>query len=97
MVKCVKDQNGNHVVQKCIETVEPSCLQATHTSSDPSTCSRGGGTRRRGVRPPPILLGVVAVLYTAHYYRTLLKSKFFACFMYQVSLLCKCGFFSVTP
>jgi pumilio RNA-binding family len=23
----VKDQNGNHVVQKCIETVEPSCLQ----------------------------------------------------------------------
>jgi hypothetical protein len=20
-------QNGNHVVQKCIETVEPSCLQ----------------------------------------------------------------------
>jgi len=21
------DQNGNHVVQKCIETVEPSCLQ----------------------------------------------------------------------
>ena len=27
MLKCVKDQNGNHVVQKCIETVEPSCLQ----------------------------------------------------------------------
>ena len=23
----MKDQNGNHVVQKCIETVEPSCLQ----------------------------------------------------------------------
>ncbi len=27
VLKCVKDQNGNHVVQKCIETVEPSCLQ----------------------------------------------------------------------
>ena len=27
MLKCVKDQNGNHVVQKCIETVEPSRLQ----------------------------------------------------------------------
>ena len=27
MVKCVKDQNGNHVVQKCIETVDPTCLQ----------------------------------------------------------------------
>ena len=27
VLKCVKDQNGNHVVQKCIETVEPSRLQ----------------------------------------------------------------------
>ena len=27
VLKCVKDQNGNHVVQKCIETVDPSCLQ----------------------------------------------------------------------
>ena len=27
VLKCVKDQNGNHVVQKCIETVEPACLQ----------------------------------------------------------------------
>ena len=27
VVKCVKDQNGNHVVQKCIETVDPTCLQ----------------------------------------------------------------------
>ena len=27
VLRCVKDQNGNHVVQKCIETVEPSCLQ----------------------------------------------------------------------
>ena len=27
VIKCVKDQNGNHVVQKCIETVDPSCLQ----------------------------------------------------------------------
>ena len=26
-MKCVKDQNGNHVVQKCIETVEASRLQ----------------------------------------------------------------------
>ena len=26
-MKCVKDQNGNHVVQKCIETVDPTCLQ----------------------------------------------------------------------
>ncbi len=25
--KCVKDQNGNHVVQKCIECVDPSQLQ----------------------------------------------------------------------
>ena len=27
VLKCVKDQNGNHVVQKCIETVAPECLQ----------------------------------------------------------------------
>ena len=27
VLKCVKDQNGNHVVQKCIETVEASRLQ----------------------------------------------------------------------
>lgn len=25
--KCVKDQNGNHVVQKCIECVDPAQLQ----------------------------------------------------------------------
>ena len=25
--KCVKDQNGNHVVQKCIECVEPAQVQ----------------------------------------------------------------------
>ena len=29
ILKCVKDQNGNHVIQKCIEMVEPSCLQVT--------------------------------------------------------------------
>ncbi len=27
MLKCVKDQNGNHVVQKCIECVQPQALQ----------------------------------------------------------------------
>ncbi|KAK7473884.1 hypothetical protein BaRGS_00034873 [Batillaria attramentaria] len=27
VLKCVKDQNGNHVVQKCIECVEPKYLQ----------------------------------------------------------------------
>ncbi len=27
MLKCVKDQNGNHVVQKCIECVDPDKLQ----------------------------------------------------------------------
>lgn len=27
MLKCVRDQNGNHVVQKCIECVDPSSLQ----------------------------------------------------------------------
>ena len=27
MLKCVKDQNGNHVVQKCIECVDPYHLQ----------------------------------------------------------------------
>ncbi len=27
VLKCVKDQNGNHVVQKCIECVNPTCLQ----------------------------------------------------------------------
>ena len=27
VLKCVKDQNGNHVVQKCIESVEPNKLQ----------------------------------------------------------------------
>ena len=27
VLKCVKDQNGNHVVQKCIECVDPSSLQ----------------------------------------------------------------------
>ena len=27
VLKCVKDQNGNHVVQKCIETVEATRLQ----------------------------------------------------------------------
>ena len=27
VLKCVKDQNGNHVVQKCIECVEPNNLQ----------------------------------------------------------------------
>ena len=27
VLKCVKDQNGNHVVQKCIECVEPTFLQ----------------------------------------------------------------------
>ena len=26
VLKCVKDQNGNHVVQKCIECVDPSYL-----------------------------------------------------------------------
>jgi len=23
VLKCVKDQNGNHVVQKCIESIDP--------------------------------------------------------------------------
>lgn len=27
VLKCVKDQNGNHVVQKCIECVDPKQLQ----------------------------------------------------------------------
>jgi len=27
VLKCVKDQNGNHVVQKCIECVDPVHLQ----------------------------------------------------------------------
>ena len=27
VLKCVKDQNGNHVVQKCIECVDPQHLQ----------------------------------------------------------------------
>lgn len=27
VLKCVKDQNGNHVVQKCIECVQPHALQ----------------------------------------------------------------------
>lgn len=27
VLKCVRDQNGNHVVQKCIECVDPSSLQ----------------------------------------------------------------------
>ena len=27
VIKCVKDQNGNHVVQKAIEGVNPSSLQ----------------------------------------------------------------------
>lgn len=27
VLKCVKDQNGNHVVQKCIERVDPHALQ----------------------------------------------------------------------
>lgn len=27
VLKCVKDQNGNHVVQKCIECVQPQSLQ----------------------------------------------------------------------
>ena len=27
VLKCVKDQNGNHVVQKCIECVESKHLQ----------------------------------------------------------------------
>lgn len=27
VLKCVKDQNGNHVVQKCIECVDPTSLQ----------------------------------------------------------------------
>lgn len=46
VLKCVKDQNGNHVVQKCIECVEPAALQfivdafrgqVTSTSGSP-TC-----------------------------------------------------------
>lgn len=27
VIKCVKDQNGNHVVQKCVEFVPPEHLQ----------------------------------------------------------------------
>lgn len=27
VIKCVKDQNGNHVVQKCVENVPPEHLQ----------------------------------------------------------------------
>lgn len=27
VLKCVKDQNGNHVVQKCIECVDPVSMQ----------------------------------------------------------------------
>ncbi len=27
VLKCVRDQNGNHVVQKCIESVAPEHLQ----------------------------------------------------------------------
>jgi pumilio RNA-binding family len=26
-MKCVKDQNGNHVIQKCIERVPPQLIQ----------------------------------------------------------------------
>lgn len=32
VLKCVKDQNGNHVVQKCIECVDPNALQVTHAN-----------------------------------------------------------------
>jgi pumilio RNA-binding family len=27
ILKCVKDQNGNHVIQKCIERIPPSVIQ----------------------------------------------------------------------
>jgi pumilio RNA-binding family len=27
VMKCVKDQNGNHVIQKCIECVPPNLIQ----------------------------------------------------------------------
>ena len=26
IVKCIEDQNGNHVIQKCIECCEPKCI-----------------------------------------------------------------------
>jgi pumilio RNA-binding family len=28
IMKCVKDQNGNHVIQKCIEKVPPHLIQS---------------------------------------------------------------------
>ncbi|MEN2643536.1 hypothetical protein AAER46_05905, partial [Acinetobacter baumannii] len=27
IMKCVKDQNGNHVIQKCIERIPPNLIQ----------------------------------------------------------------------
>lgn len=45
VLKCVKDQNGNHVVQKVIERVEPARLQFiidAFVGHDPSPVSFGG-------------------------------------------------------
>ena len=42
VLKCVKDQNGNHVVQKVIERVEPARLQFiidAFVGQDPSPVS----------------------------------------------------------
>jgi pumilio RNA-binding family len=51
VLKCVKDQNGNHVVQKCIECVEPTKLQFVIESFKGQVSSR----KRKAMRNSPIL------------------------------------------
>lgn len=45
VLKCVKDQNGNHVVQKCIECVQPQSLQFIIDAFKGQVSVAGGGGR----------------------------------------------------
>jgi hypothetical protein len=39
VLKCVKDQNGNHVVQKCIECIDPKHLSFITDAFKGQVCS----------------------------------------------------------
>ena len=56
VLKCVKDQNGNHVVQKCIECVDPKHLQFIIDAFKGQVCTAGSTRELIGGHLTPVTL-----------------------------------------
>lgn len=91
-MQCVKDQNGNHVIQKCIEKVPPQMVQFIveafdnqifHLSTHPYGCRviqrlLEHCSEQQRVRPPQFLLscGSLACMVSARVRRTAFLPRF---------------------